>query len=50
MTRTSKFIASVVATSKEDLPTLPFQRGAARKAMFDRIKAEAAKQPVRKRA
>jgi hypothetical protein len=50
MTRTSKFIASVVATSKDDLPVLPFQRGAARKAMFDRIKAEAANQPVRKQA
>ncbi|MFA8387362.1 MAG: hypothetical protein ACEPO2_17190 [Pelagibaca sp.] len=50
MSRTSKFIASVVATSKEDLPVLPFQRGAARKAMFDRIKAEAANQPARKHA
>lgn len=50
MSRTSKFIASVVATSKEELPVLPFQRGAARKAMFDRIKAEAASQPARKHA
>lgn len=50
MSRTSKFIASVVATSKEDLPALPFQRGAARKAMFARIKAETASQPVCKRA
>jgi hypothetical protein len=50
MSRTSKFIASVVATSKEDLPVLPFQRGAARKAMFDRIKAQAAEEAARKRA
>lgn len=50
MSRTSKFIASVVATSNEDMPALPFQRGAARKAMFARIKAEIAHQPVRKRA
>ncbi|WP_439521398.1 hypothetical protein [Marivita sp.] len=50
MSRTSKFIASVVATSKDELPVLPFQRGAARKAMFDRIKAEAANQPIAKRA
>lgn len=50
MSRTSKFIASVVATSKEELPVLPFQRGAARKAMFDRIKAEAANQLARKHA
>ncbi|MGJ8603377.1 MAG: hypothetical protein ACSHXH_04550 [Marivita sp.] len=50
MSRKSKFIASVIATSKEELPVLPFQRGAARKAMFDRIKAKAANQPVRKRA
>ncbi|WP_439121748.1 hypothetical protein [Marivita sp.] len=50
MSRTSKFIASVTATSKEELPVLPFQRGAARKAMFARLKAEAANQPLRKRA
>lgn len=50
MSRKSKFIASVIATSKEDLPVLPFQRGAARKAMFDRIKSEAANQPVRRQA
>lgn len=50
MSRTSKFIASVVAASKEDTPSLPFQRGAARKAMFARIKAEAPSQLVRKRA
>ncbi len=50
MSRTSKFIASVVATSKEDLPVLPFQRGAARKAMFDRINAEAANDAVQQRA
>ncbi|MFP7569821.1 hypothetical protein [Marivita sp. S2033] len=50
MSRKSKFIASVVSASKEELPTLPFQRGAARKAMFARIKAEAAQQPERKRA
>jgi hypothetical protein len=50
MSRTSKFIASVVATSKEDMPALPFQRGATRKAMYARIKAEAANTPSRKRA
>lgn len=50
MSRKSKFIASVIATSKEDLPVLPFQRGAARKAMFARIKADAANQPIRKQA
>ena len=50
MSRTSKFIASVVATSKEDMPSLPFQRGATRKAMFARIKAESANVPSRKRA
>jgi len=50
MSRTSKFIASVVATSKEDMPALPFQRGAARKAMLARIKAEKADQLARKRA
>lgn len=50
MSRRSKFIASVIATSKEDMPTLPFQRGAARKAMFARIKAEAANSPDRKLA
>jgi len=50
MSRTSKFIASVVATSKADLPVLPFQRGAARKAMFDRLKTDAANQPMRKQA
>ena len=50
MSRTSKFIASVVATSNEDMPSLPFKRGATRKAMFARIKAEAASVPSRKRA
>ncbi len=50
MTRRSKFIASVVATSKEELPSLPFQRGAVRKAMFARIKAETANVPPRKLA
>lgn len=50
MSRTSKFIASVVATSKEDMPALPFQRGAVRKAMFARIKAQAAEEAARKRA
>ncbi|MCL3881255.1 hypothetical protein [Marivita sp. GX14005] len=47
MSRKSKFIASVVAASKEDIPALPFQRGAARKAMFARNKAQT---PERKRA
>jgi hypothetical protein len=32
------------------MPALPFQRGATRKAMFARIKAEAANVPNRKRA
>ena len=50
MSRSAKFVASVVATSKEDLPVLPFQRGAVRRAMFARIKAEAANVPVRKQA
>jgi hypothetical protein len=50
MSRTSKFIASVVAASKEDMPALPFQRGATRKAMFARIKAESTNLPNRKRA
>jgi hypothetical protein len=50
MSRKSKFVASVAAASKEELPVLPFQRGAARKAMFDRLKAETANDPVRKRA
>lgn len=50
MSRSSKFIASVVASSKEDVPALPFQRGAVRKAMFARIKAQTSTQPVRKRA
>lgn len=50
MSRTSKFIASVVATSQQDLPSLPFQRGKVRKAMFDRRKAEAALVADRKRA
>ncbi|MFP7671951.1 hypothetical protein ACG74X_01210 [Marivita sp. S0852] len=50
MSRSSKFIASVVAASKEEAPALPFQRGAARKAMFARIKAESANLPVRKQA
>ena len=50
MTRSSKFVASVVATSKENFPALPFRRGAARKAMFDRIKGEAANLPERKTA
>ncbi|SHH98465.1 hypothetical protein [Marivita hallyeonensis] len=50
MSRSAKFVASVVAASKEELPILPFQRGAARRAMFARIKAEAANVPDRKRA
>lgn len=50
MSRSSKFIASVVAASKEDAPALPFRRGAVRKAMFARIKAETGHQPVRKLA
>jgi len=50
MSRTSKFVASVVATSKEERLVLPFQRGAARKAMFDRLKADTANDPVRKLA
>lgn len=50
MSRKSKFIASVVAASKEDMLALPFQRGAARKAMFARIKEQAAKDAARKRA
>ncbi|MCK0150410.1 hypothetical protein MWU54_10275 [Marivita sp. S6314] len=50
MSRSSKFIASVLASSKEDMPALPFQRGAARKAMFARIKAESTNMPVRKQA
>ena len=50
MSRSSKFIASVVAASKEDMPALPYQRGAVRKAMFARIKAEAANLPARKSA
>lgn len=50
MSRSSKFIASVVAASKEDMPALPFQRGATRKAMFARIKAQSPSQPSRKRA
>lgn len=48
MSRSSKFIASVVAASKEDVPALPFQRGAVRKAMFARIKAETPVQTTRK--
>ncbi len=50
MSRKSKFIASVMAASKEDMPALPFQRGAARKAMFTRIKAQAKQDAARKSA
>ena len=50
MSRKSKFIASVMAASKEDMPTLPFQRGAARKAMFARIKAQTEQDAARKSA
>jgi hypothetical protein len=50
MSRSSKFIASVIAASKQEMPSLPFQRGAPRKAMFARIKAEAANVPTRKLA
>jgi len=50
MSRRSKFIQSVIVTSKTDMPALPFQRGAARKAMFARLKADAANKPARKLA
>ena len=50
MSRSSKFVASIVASTKEDMPSLPFQRGAPRKAMFARIKAETENVPASKRA
>ena len=50
MSRSSKFIASVVEASKQEMPSLPFHRGATRKAMFARIKAETANMPAQKLA
>ena len=50
MSRSSKFVASVIASSKQDMPALPFHRGVARKAMYARIKAEAANAPAPKTA
>lgn len=42
MPRKTRFITSAVATASGDMPALPFQRGAPRKAMIARRKAKAA--------